>query len=210
MYIQNQFQESRAEVLNQLIREHPLATFVVCCHGEIVVNHFPLVMSDGGSRTAVLRGHIPRANTVWKAFDGETPAVAVFQGPSAYITPAWYPGKHQHGKVVPTWNYTVVHAHGTPVAIEDSDWLLDHLNALTGQQESTQPHPWEVSDAPADYTAAMLRQLVGVEMRVTRLEGKWKVSQNRSEADRQGVAAGLRSLGDDSALAMEALVRQRR
>jgi len=209
MYIQNQFEESRTEVLNRLIREYALATFIVCLHDEIVVNHFPLVMSDDGSAFGVLKGHIPRANCVWEAFDGESPAVAVFQGPSAYITPGWYPSKHLHGKVVPTWNYAVVHAHGTPVLVEDPDWLLDHLNALTDQQESTQSHLWEVSDAPADYTAAMLRQLVGVEMRVTRLEGKWKVSQNRSEADRQGVAAGLLSQGDDSALAMEALVRQR-
>ena len=208
MHIQKPFEESRTEVLHQLIREHPLATFIVCRQGEIVVNHFPLVMSDDGSASGVLKGHVPRANAVWEAFDGETPAIAVFQGPSAYVTPSWYPSKHQHGKVVPTWNYAVVHAHGTPIAIEDSDWLLDHLNALTDQQESLQPRPWKVSDAPADYTAAMLRQLVGVEMQVTRLTGKWKVSQNRSEADRLGVADGLHSLGDGAALAMEALVRQ--
>ena len=209
MYMPKHFEESRTGVLHGLIHAHPLATFIVAQGNDIVVNHFPLMVVKVGSELGVLRGHVPRANSVWESFNGDTKAVAVFQGPSAYITPTWYPSKHQHGKVVPTWNYAVVHAHGQPMAVQDASWLLDHLNALTDKQESAQRRPWKVSDAPTEYVDDMLGHIVGVEMPIAALHGKWKVSQNRSRADRLGVAAGLRDQGDAAAMAMEALVRQR-
>lgn len=207
MYIPKHFEESRTEVLHELIRAHPLATFIVTRDGEIAVNHFPLVISADGGGLGVLEGHVPRANPVWQSLDGDTKAIAVFDGPQAYITPSWYPSKHEHGKAVPTWNYVVAHAHGKPTAVEDRDWLLAHLNALTDQQEATRHLPWKVSDAPRGYVDAMLGKIVGIRMRIEALEGKRKVGQNRPQADRLGVAAGLRSRGGETDLAMEALVR---
>jgi transcriptional regulator len=208
VYTPKHFEESRTDVLHELIRAQPLATFIVARDGEIVVNHFPLVVSDDGSEFGVLKGHVPRANTIWESLRGDTSAVAVFQGPSAYITPSWYPSLHQHGKALPTWNYVVAHARGQPIAVEDRDWLIDHLNTLVDQQESTQAAPWKLADAPSEYVDAMLGRIVGIEMRIAVLQGKRKLSQNRSDADRLGVAAGLRNQGNDAALALAALVRE--
>lgn len=208
MHVQPQFEESRPVILHGLIQNHSLATFIIVQDGEIVVNHMPLLVSVDEGEFGVLRGHLPIGNSLWQSFDGASKAVAVFHGPSSYITPSWYPSKHQHGKAVPTWNYVVVHAHGLPVAVRDPAWLLEHLNELTNKQELSQQLPWKVSDAPEDYTEKMLRGIVGIEMPITLLEGKWKVSQNRPEADRIGVAAGLRNQGDENALAMESLVCQ--
>lgn len=208
MYIQTPFEESRPVVLHELIAAQPLATFIVVQDEEIIVNHMPLIVSSDEGDYGVLRGHLPIGNSIWQSFDGTTKAVAVFQGPSSYITPSWYPSKHQHGKAVPTWNYVVAHAHGRPKAIHDPTWLLNHLNDMTNIQESAQRLPWKVSDAPKDYTDKMVSRIVGFEMPISSLQGKWKVSQNRPEADRLGVAAGLRNQGDENSLAMESLVRQ--
>jgi len=207
MDIQPQFKESRASVLQDLICRHPLATFVIHSN-ELVVNHFPLVFDEAGEQ-GVLKGHVPRSNSLWKALEGGLQAVAIFQGPQAYITPSWYPSKHEHGKAVPTWNYAVVHAHGRASAVHDADWLTEHLNLLTHQQEASQKLPWKVADAPAEFTAKMIEQLVGIEMPIASITGKWKVSQNRSHADQLGVSAGLRSRGSSVDLAMEALVADR-
>lgn len=206
MYLQSAFEEKRPDVLHRHVREHPLATFIVTVDGEIVVNHFPMVIAPSTGQLGALHGHVPRDNRIWQALDGTSSAVAVFQGADSYITPSWYPGKHAHGKAVPTWNYAVVHAHGRPIAIDDRDWLHAHLEHLTDTQESRQALPWRVSDAPAEYTERMIERLVGIDMPIASLVGKWKVSQNRSEADRLGVAAGLRSRGDPHALAMAELV----
>lgn len=205
MHIQSQYNESRAEVLQELIRSYPLATFVVHSD-ELIVNHFPLVFVGEGEH-GVLKGHIPRANTLWKALEAGQQAIAIFQGPEAYVSPSWYPSKHEHGKAVPTWNYAVVHAHGTPTVVHDSDWLLQHLNELTDQQEAAQDIPWRVSDAPADYTQKMLSGIVGIEMPITAIAGKWKLSQNKSAADRLGVAAGLRNRGTSDALALDEMMQ---
>lgn len=208
MYIQSHFKESRPLVLHDLIRAQPLATFIIVQDGEIVVNHMPLFISSDEGHYGMLRGHLPIENSIWQSFDGTMNAVAVFQGPSSYITPSWYPSIHQHGKAVPTWNYVVAHAHGRPNAIHDPSWLLDHLNELTNKQESAQRLPWKLSDAPKDYIDKMVSRIVGFEMPISSLQGKWKVSQNRPEADRLGIAAGLRNQGDKNSLDMESLVRQ--
>ncbi len=207
MHIQSRFNESRKDVLHTLVRNYPLATFVVY-DGGIVVNHFPLVIDDTGEH-GTLKGHIPKSNELWKTFGNGLQAVAVFQGPEAYVTPSWYPSKQEHGEVVPTWNYVVVHAHGTPVAVHDANWLLEHLNRLTDQQEAQQQLPWKVSDAPVDFTARMLEFIVGVEMPISSIAGKWKLSQNRPDADRTGVAAGLKNRGESDDLAIEEMLRQR-
>lgn len=205
MFIQSKFEVSNPDVLHALIRSCPLATFITTFDDEIVVNHFPMVLrADGGN--GVLVGHVPRANNIWERFGSGAAAVAVFQGPDAYVSPSWYPSKQAHGKVVPTWNYAVVHAHGYPAAVHERDWLLAHLNELTDQQEASQQSPWKVADAPADFIDTLIDSIVGVEMPISNIVGKWKVSQNRSAADVEGVAAGLRRRGGDNALAMKHLV----
>ncbi len=154
-----------------------------------------------------LQGHIPRSNPLCNALAAGRPAVAIFQGPQAYVSPSWYPSKPKHGKVVPTWNYVVVHAHGVARVIEDEGWLLAHLNQLTRQQESGQRLPWQLADAPQEFTQRLLSNIVGIEIDITSLLGKWKVSQNKNQADQLGVIAGLRSRGMGDDLAMAALIQ---
>jgi transcriptional regulator len=156
-----------------------------------------------------LRGHLSRANTQWRDYTPSVEALAIFSGPQHYITPSWYPEKQETGKVVPTWNYVVVHAYGYLKVIEDREWLMAHLARLTGIHEAGSSVPWKITDAPADYIASQVKGIVGLEMAIERLEGKWKVSQNRSEQDRSGVARGLAELNTADSLAMQALVEKR-
>ncbi|HEV7913295.1 MAG TPA: FMN-binding negative transcriptional regulator [Albitalea sp.] len=203
------FDEDRLDVLHALMRSHPLATLVTPTSTELLVDHLPLRLDAGDGPFGTLRGHVSRGNPLWRSLPGHVPSVAVFQGPQAYVSPSWYPSKHADGKAVPTWNYAVVHAHGVPRAIEDPQWLLQQLTLLTDQHESFQALPWKVSDAPRDFIDRLLGAIVGIEMPVTQLRGRWKVSQNRPLADRLGVAAGLQSRDGDEAQAMAALVMQR-
>jgi transcriptional regulator len=208
MYLKPQFEERRPDALHGLMRAHPLATFVVSLQGEIVVDHLPFLVSADVGEHGMLMGHLPRANPLWRVFDQDTRAVAVFHGPQSYITPSWYPSKRVDGKVVPTWNYAVVHAHGCPRVIDDANWLLAHLRELTDAHESKRAAAWKLADAPREFTALMLRHIVGIELPIDAIVGKWKVSQNRPPHDRLGVAEGLGSAGDATSLAMEALVMQ--
>jgi len=187
------------------VRAHPLGTWVTQDNGDLVINHIPFLLEETADGPGVLRGHVARTNPVWRALSGST-SIAVFQGPQAYITPSWYAAKREHRKVVPTWNYAVVHAHGVPRAIEERDWLLGLVSRLTDTHESRETAPWKVADAPADYVESMLRAIVGIEVPIAKLTGKWKVSQNRSAADRAGTAAGLALRGDEASIAMAALV----
>jgi transcriptional regulator len=155
---------------------------------------------------AALRGHVARANPMWKTLSSDFEALAVFHGPEAYISPNWYPTKQEHGKAVPTWNYAVVHARGPLRIIQDADWLRAQVESLTQRQESAFAEPWAVSDAPADYIEKMLAAIVGIELALTSLEGKWKASQNQPDANRGGAAQGLQALGTDDALRMAELV----
>jgi len=205
MYIQSQFREPRENVLQDLIRQHPLATFVVHTD-ELIINHFPLVFESTGKH-GVLTGHIPAANSLCDALKDGCEAVAIFHGPEGYVSPNWYPSKHEHGKAVPTWNYAVVHASGVANAVNDSDWLLAHLTKLTNQQEHEQPLPWQVTDAPADFTEKMIGAIVGVQMPIDSIVGKWKISQNRPHTDKLGVAAGLRNRGSSDDIELEAMMR---
>ncbi|MES2606402.1 MAG: FMN-binding negative transcriptional regulator [Pseudomonadota bacterium] len=208
MYIQQKFNETNVDTLHALIKAHPLGALVVLTDSGMEVNHMPFqleAVSDG----TVLRAHIPKGNTLWQqALDSKHEAVVIFQGPERYITPSWYPSKQEHGQVVPTWNYAVVHAYGQPRFVTDKEWLRAHVTALTNEHEASQALPWQVTDAPADYIDSMLEKIVGIELPVTRMLGKWKVSQNRPQADRMGVMAGLNSQQTESAAAMEALVKQ--
>ena len=187
MYLPSHFEQHDTEALHALMREHPLATLVSLQADGPTADHVPLEF-DAATRT--LRGHVARANPLWRVAGGQA-ALAVFCGPQTYVTPSWYASKAATHKVVPTWNYTVVHAHGTLQVIEDASWLHDLVSRLTRHHESPRAQPWAVSDAPDDYVQPMLRAIVGIQIPVDRLVGKWKVSQNRSAADRQGVAQGL-------------------
>ncbi len=209
MYVPKHFEESDVSVLHALMASHPLGAWVTQGDGELIVNHIPFLLDPLRGERGTLVGHVARANPVWQSFSKNVNSVVIFQGPQAYITPSWYPSKRAHGKAVPTWNYAVVHAHGLPRAIEDREWLLQHVSRLTDVQESGQALPWKVSDAPPDYIDRMLRSIVGIEVPIATLFGKWKVSQNRPAADRLGTVAGLLAREDAESKAVAALVDQR-
>ena len=209
MYVPKHFEESDVSVLHALIKSRPLGAWVTQGEGELIVNHIPFLLDPLRGEHGTLIGHVARANPVWQSFSQNVNSVVIFQGPQTYITPSWYPSKHAHGKAVPTWNYAVVHAHGLPRAIEDRGWLLQHVSQLTDVQESKQALPWKVSDAPPDYIDKMLRSIVGIEVPITTLFGKWKVSQNRSTPDQLGTVAGLLAREDAESKAIAALVNQR-
>jgi transcriptional regulator len=209
MYVRQHFAETDVTVLHELIRARPLGTWATQTDGELLVSHVPFLLDAARGPHGTLVSHVPRANPIWQAFARTVPSVVVFQGPNAYISPSWYPSKHAHGKAVPTWNYVAVHAHGVPVAIEDKSWLVRHLNELTNTHEATQTLPWKVSDAPVDYLDKMLEQIVGIEIPITKLVGKWKLSQNRPEPDRLGVVAGLLAQNTPQSREMAELVRER-
>lgn len=196
MYRPPAFREDRRDVLRVAIRAHPLATLVTATDGDIVANVIPFGL-EVTARGDVLKAHLARANEQVTALRAGAPVLVVFQGPQAYVSPAWYASKRVHEKVVPTWNYVVVQARGRARVIEDPVWVLAHIEAMTAAMESGQPEPWTVADAPADFIHAQMKGIVGIEIAVDRLEGKWKVSQNRSREDRIGVADGLRAGGHD-------------
>jgi len=205
MYLPAHFAESRPEVLATLVRSHPFGLLVTQSgDGGVDANSIPFVLDPGSPGTlGVLRGHVARANPLWQTARGDVDSLVVFQGPQGYVSPAWYPSKAEHGKVVPTWNYVMVQARGKLRAIDDADWLRGFVTRLTKRHEGGRDAPWAVSDAPADYVATMLRAIVGIEITLTSLTGKWKVSQNRPAADRAGVVAGLTREDGDPALARE-------
>lgn len=206
MYLPKHFEQHDPAALAALMREHPLATIVRATPDGLAADPVPLLYDADNGSHGTLRGHVARANPLWRDADGQ-PVLAVFNGPQAYVTPSWYPSKAATAKVVPTWNYATVHAHGRLRAIDDAAWLRAFVERLTRTQEDSRAHPWAVSDAPADYIETMLRAIVGFEIELTRLDAKWKASQNRTEADRLGVAAGLGAEAGDDAAAMAALVR---
>ena len=190
MYVPQHFREERPDVLARAIRDIQFALFVTAVDGKYFASHLPTVLKQANG-AFTLEAHVARANEHWKALSSRPNSLAVFQGPQTYVSPSWYESKRQHGKVVPTWNYVVVHAHGRLETVADRDWLLAHIGDLVAANESGRAQPWALSDAPADFIDAMSRGIVGLRMTVDRLEGKWKMSQNRSQADRAGTLAGL-------------------
>lgn len=199
MYCPEAFAESRLDLLAGLIRHYPLGLLVTAGPDGPVANPVPFELSADGRS---LRAHLARANPQLDDLRSGQPVLVVFQGEQAYITPGWYATKSETGKVVPTWNYLMVQARGRPSVTDDADWLRDQIDALTTQMEAGMPTPWAVSDAPESYVRSMIRGIVGVEIEVQDLRGKWKAGQNRSPADRAGVANAL--TGSHPALARAA------
>ena len=206
MYQPAHFREDRLDVQHDLIRGDPLGLLVSAGAGGLVADHIPFVIDNAAGALGTLRCHVARANPAWQALQAVTECLVVFQGPQAYVTPSWYPTKRETGRVVPTWNYATVHAWGRPRVIEDAAWIRAQIAALTGQMEGPRAEPWAVDDAPEPFVAAQIRAIVGIEILIARIEGKWKVSQNRTAADQAGVVAGLRSEGGPTAAPMAALV----
>lgn len=196
MYVPSHFAETRVEVLHQLMRAHSLATLVTLSSEGLNANHIPMILKADPAPLGTLHCHVARANNLWCDFSSEVEALAIFQGPEAYITPSWYPAKQETGKVVPTWNYAVVHAYGTLRIIEDQVWLRDLVTHLTDMQEAKRTAPWKVADAPQEYVDGLLKAIVGIEFNITQLQGKWKMSQNQSPANRASVIRGLRASED--------------
>jgi transcriptional regulator len=190
-----------------LMDAYPLGAWVTHTEEGLVANHIPFVLDRSRGRFGTLLGHVSRANRVWAQLQTPAQSVVMFQGPQSYITPGWYPTKHQDGKVVPTWNYSVVHAHGAARAIDDRDWLHAMLVQLTAANESSQASPWKVTDAPVDYIEKMARAVVGIEIPIERLVGKLKVSQDEPMQDRLGTVTGLMAEGTENATKMASLVK---
>jgi transcriptional regulator len=200
------FREDRLELQHALIRSHPLGTLITLGPSGLVASHLPFLVDAAASPRGTLRGHLARANRQWQELDPLLEALVIFQGPNLYISPSWYQTKRETGKVVPTWNYAVVHAYGRPRVVDDQQWLARHVFELTTINEAGRTEPWSVTDAPANFIDAQLRGIVGLEIEITRLEGKWKVSQNRPQPDRVGVVDGLLRQADEPSLAMAQLV----
>jgi transcriptional regulator len=210
MYTPKHFEEPRIEVMHELMRAHPLATLVAMTSGGLDANHIPLHLIDQPAPFGTLRGHVARANPLWNDFKKDVEVLAIFHGPDSYITPSWYATKQETGKVVPTWNYAVVHAYGTLRAIDDASWVRTQLEALTAHNEARFAQPWAVSDAPHEFTDKLLEAVVGIEIVITKLSGKWKVSQNQPAQNQTGVIEGLSNSGLRDAEAMAALIEARK
>lgn len=205
MYQPKHFQQSDPAQMHALMREHPLAWIVIHGAQGLTADPIPLELDTTIGPHGALRGHVARANPL--AHSGGSPVLALFQGPHAYVSPGSYPSKALTHKVVPTWNYAVVQAAGTLRTVEGAPWLRALVERLTDHHEARQPQPWSVGDAPEDYIGQMLRAIVGVEIPIERLNGKWKLSQNRSTEDRLGVANALAAESRESARATAAMVR---
>ena len=210
MYLPGHFAQTRIEPLHELIRAHPLGMLITLADAGLQANSIPFLIdaapAPSGKQFGTLRGHVARANPLWRETRGDVEALVVFQGPQAYISPSMYPTKAATGEVVPTWNYVTVQARGLLRVHDDPAWVRGIVERLTQTHEAARPVPWAVSDAPADYIETMLRAIVGIEIELTALQGKWKVSQNRDAVDRHGVVYGLEqqalSRGDAQAAAM--------
>jgi transcriptional regulator len=200
------FREDRLEVQHALIRAHPLGLLVTAGPGGLMANPLPFLVDTFMPGRGVLLAHLARANPQVQELAAVQTCLAVFQGPQDYVTPSYYASKREHGRVVPTWNYATVHAWGTPRLIGDAPWLRAQIEALTSKHEAPRENTWRVTDAPHDFVMSQMRAIIGVEIPIERIEGKWKVSQNRPQADRAGVVSGFREAGDT---AMADLVAER-
>jgi len=208
MYIPEKFRQTDSVAIQQLISEQPLATVIIATAAGMEASHIPLYWVAVDAETAVLRGHVAKANKIWQLCAAATDVLVIFSGPQVYISPNYYATKQIDAKVVPTWNYLSVHLHGQLVARHEADWKREMLNRLTTQQEASQAIPWQMTDAPADHLDKQLQGIVGLEFTVSSVVGKWKVSQNQPVENKQSVVEHLRQQGQDNSVAMADLVSQ--
>ena len=198
MYIPAHFAETRPEALHDILRAHPLGMLVTHGDGGLDADHIPFELDASAGPHGALLAHVARANTLWQRCPTGTPVMVVFRGAEAYVSPSWYPSKHETHRQVPTWNYEVVHAHGTLTVHDDARFLRRLLAQLTRRHEAAEPKPWKMGDSAPDYRDAMLRNIVGIEIAITALVGKVKLSQNREERDRLGAAGTLDARGQQA------------
>ncbi len=209
MYVPDHFALGDVGECHALMRANPFATLVGHSAEEgLVATHLPTVLKPDAAEMGTIEAHLGRANGHWRMFEDGGEALLIFSGPDAYIRPGWYPSKAEAGKVVPTWNYAAVHAYGRVEVMTDPAWLKAHVAELSDQQEAGRAEPWQLADAPAQFSDAMLRGIVGVKITITRLDGKLKMSQNRSLPDREGVVCGLRAMGGENEQAVADLVAE--
>ncbi len=207
MYCPSIFLESRTPVLHELISSHSLGNWTCWANNQLVVNHIPFLLDASAGEFGTLFGHVAKANPIWEYLKEDVPSVVVFQGAQCYVTPSWYASKKKHGKVVPTWNYAVVHAHGHAAATHDRGWLLEHVTELSDKKEAGREIPWKVADAPENFTNKLTAGIVGITIPIQTLEGRWKVSQNKNEFDKEGVISGLHECKNAQEMEMAELVR---
>lgn len=207
MYIPQHFEQQNPEALYDLIRKRPLATLVINASSGLCANHVPLRLIQSTSAEVVLQGHIAKANPLGNETSPRE-ALAIFQGADSYISPNWYPTKQENGRVVPTWNYVAVHASGQIRFINEPNWKMNFLESLTTEHESSQENPWAVSDAPEEFTEKLLSAIVGFEITVHNLSGKWKISQNQVEKNQSGVVNGLSESSDSNAKALASIMAE--
>jgi transcriptional regulator len=208
MYLPKAFEEQDPGRLRDFIRRYPLGTVVTQTTSGLDANHIPLLVAEPEGAAARLHGHIARANPLWRDVAPDAQTLVIFHGPNGFVSPSWYPGQCDKASVVPTWNYAVAHGHGRLRFVDDATWVRAHLEALTREHEANRDEPWAVTDAPAEFIDKLVTAVVGVEISVTRWYGKWKVSQNRSAADRLGVIDGLEREASASSVALAALVKE--
>jgi transcriptional regulator len=209
MYLPAHFHETRAELLHGLIRERPLAALVTLTAEGLEANHIPFEFDAEPAPLGTLRGHVAKANPAWRSFSPNVEALIMFQGPQAYISPSWYPSKKITGEVVPTYNYLIVHGYGAMRIIHDREWLRGLVTRLTNRFEAGRDARWQVTDAPVPFIDKQLAAIVGIEIALTKLTGKWKLSQNRPAEDRTGVVQGLSERGDAESSAIAHWVREK-
>jgi transcriptional regulator len=192
MYVPKHFEVTDVKVLHELIHDYPLATLVTASVHGLNANHIPIHLAAKPEPYGTLIGHVAKANPILEDINGEKQSLAIFHGPNTYITPSWYETKKEHGKVVPTWNYVVVHVYGTLQIVDDPEWLRTQIGTLTDQNEAQFSEPWAVTDAPSEFTEKLFGSIVGIEMKITKLLGKWKVSQNQPLENQLSVIKGLK------------------
>ncbi|MGI9421573.1 MAG: FMN-binding negative transcriptional regulator [Hyphomicrobiaceae bacterium] len=210
MFVPDHFRLDDADQIFGLMQARPFAILVGWdAESGLVATHLPTVVRRDPAAHGTIEAHFARANPHWRMYERDDAlAMFIYNGAENYIRPGWYPSKADTGKVVPTWNYDAIHAYGRIELVRDVGWLRDHVATLSNQQEAGQEQPWSLSDAPDDYTNIMLRGIIGLRFKISRLEGKRKMSQNRASDDREGVVAGLRARGDDAAVEVAAIVSQ--
>jgi transcriptional regulator len=206
MYLPAYHREDRLDLQHDLIRAYPLGLLVVEGREGLIANPIPFLLDAEATPKGVLKAHAARANPFWREYDATKEALVVFQGPQCYVSPNFYASKKETGKVVPTWNYVCVQAYGHLKVIDDKDWLIRQLRGLTAVHEATQEKPWSIDDAPPDFAATQLQAIVGFEIEISRIEGKWKMSQNRLPGDRESLVAALNEMTDRNAAAVASLV----